>query len=86
MERRLAAILAAGVVGYPRLMGDDEIETLQRLTDVRKTLFEPISSIGITPEADSGFSFPFFRMSPRPTFPGRRSRPRRRGCSTTDIG
>jgi hypothetical protein len=86
MERRLAAILAADVVGYSRLMGDDEVGTLQRLTDVRKTLIEPISSIGITPEAGSGCSFPFFRMSPRPTFPGRRSRPRRRGCSTTDIG
>jgi adenylate cyclase len=42
MERRLAAILAADVVGYSRLMGDDEVGTLHRLTDVRKTLIEPI--------------------------------------------
>ena len=28
MERRLAAILAAGVVGYSRLMGQDEASTL----------------------------------------------------------
>ncbi len=28
MERRLAAILAADVVGYSRLMEDDEEETL----------------------------------------------------------
>jgi class 3 adenylate cyclase len=29
MERRLAAILAADVVGYSRLMGEDEVGTLQ---------------------------------------------------------
>ncbi len=33
MERRLAAILAADVVGSGRLMGDDEEETLARLRD-----------------------------------------------------
>ncbi len=31
MERRLAAILAADVVGYRRLMGADEEGTLERL-------------------------------------------------------
>ena len=31
MERRLAAILAADVVGYGRLMGDDEAGTLSRV-------------------------------------------------------
>ncbi len=31
MERRLAAILAADVVGYARLMGADEAGTLARL-------------------------------------------------------
>ncbi len=31
MERRLAAILAADVVGYSRLMGNDEEGTLVRL-------------------------------------------------------
>ncbi len=30
MERRLAAILAADVVGYTRLMEEDEAGTLQR--------------------------------------------------------
>ena len=30
MERRLAAILAADVVGYTRLMGADETGTLER--------------------------------------------------------
>ena len=31
VERRLAAILAADVAGYSRLMGSDEAGTLQRL-------------------------------------------------------
>ncbi len=31
MERRLAAILAADVVGYSRLMGEDEAATLAAL-------------------------------------------------------
>ncbi len=37
MERRLAAILAADVVGYSRLMGEDEEGTLARVavTDFR---------------------------------------------------
>ncbi|MEE8188600.1 MAG: tetratricopeptide repeat protein [Kiloniellales bacterium] len=41
MERRLAAILAADVVGYSRLMGRDEEGTLARLTAFRKELMEP---------------------------------------------
>ena len=41
VERRLAAILAADVVGYSRLMGEDEAGTLARLTAVRKELTEP---------------------------------------------
>ncbi len=31
MERRLTAILAADVVGYSRLMEDDEVGTLEQL-------------------------------------------------------
>ncbi len=31
VERRLAAILAADVVGYSRLMGEDEVGTLTAL-------------------------------------------------------
>ncbi len=42
MERRLAAILAADVVGYTRLMGADEAGTLRRLTDLRETVLEPL--------------------------------------------
>src|SRR5262245_54218268 len=39
--RRLAAILAADVVGYSRLMGRDENGTLTRLREHRKQRFEP---------------------------------------------
>ena len=41
MERRLIAILAADVVGYSRLMGEDETGTLERLKSVRKELVQP---------------------------------------------
>ncbi|MEM7170356.1 MAG: adenylate/guanylate cyclase domain-containing protein [Pseudomonadota bacterium] len=42
MQRRLAAILAADVVGYTRMMSADEAGTLSRLTDLRKEVIEPI--------------------------------------------
>ncbi len=42
MQRRLAAILAADVVGYTRLMGADEAGTLRHLTDLRKQVLEPL--------------------------------------------
>jgi len=41
MARRLAAILAADIVGYSRLMGADETGTLQRLKILRKELVQP---------------------------------------------
>lgn len=40
-ERRLAAILAADVVGYSRLMGADEIGTLLALKTFRREIFDP---------------------------------------------
>jgi TolB-like protein/class 3 adenylate cyclase/Flp pilus assembly protein TadD len=40
-ERRLAAVLAADVAGYSRLMGADEDGTLARLTAHRRELFDP---------------------------------------------
>ena len=40
-ERKLAAILAADVVGYSRLMGADEAGTLRALKNVRKDLVDP---------------------------------------------
>ena len=41
-ERKLAAILAADVVGYSRLVGDDEAGTIARLKALRKELIEPL--------------------------------------------
>jgi adenylate cyclase len=42
LERRLAAILAADVVGYTALMGADEAGTLGRLTELRQDFLEPL--------------------------------------------
>ena len=42
MERRLTAILAADVVGYSRLMGQDEIGTHARLKTLREEFLEPL--------------------------------------------
>ena len=42
MQRRLAVVLAADVVDYSRLMGEDEAQTLSALAELRKTLFEPL--------------------------------------------
>jgi TolB-like protein/class 3 adenylate cyclase len=41
MERKLLAILAADVVGYSRLMNEDEAGTLATLRSRQKTLIEP---------------------------------------------
>jgi adenylate cyclase len=41
MTRRLAAILAADVAGYSRLMGADEEGTLERLKALRRELLDP---------------------------------------------
>ncbi len=42
VERRLAAILAADVAGYSRLMGANEEGTLVQLKSVRKALVDPV--------------------------------------------
>src|SRR5215510_12291632 len=39
--RRLAAILAADVAGYSRLIGTDESGTLERLKTLRRELLDP---------------------------------------------
>ena len=39
--RRLAAILAADVAGYSRLIGSDEQGTLNRLRTIRTELIDP---------------------------------------------
>jgi adenylate cyclase len=40
-QRRLAAILAADVVGYSRLMGQDETGTLAALKALRTEIIDP---------------------------------------------
>jgi adenylate cyclase len=40
VQRRLAAILAADVAGYSRLMGADEVGTLRRLKALLADLIE----------------------------------------------
>ena len=42
MERRLAAIIAADVVGYSRLMGKDEAGTLARLEGLKAEILDPL--------------------------------------------
>ena len=42
VERKLAAILAADVVGYSRLVGADEAGTIARLKVLRKEFIEPM--------------------------------------------
>jgi adenylate cyclase len=41
VERRLAAILAADVAGYSRLMGADEVGTLTALKSHRREIVDP---------------------------------------------
>ena len=41
IERRLAAVLAADVAGYSRLMGADEVGTLEALKSVRREAIDP---------------------------------------------
>ena len=41
MERRLAAIVLADIVGYSRLMGDDETGTMTAVTALRSTIIDP---------------------------------------------
>ncbi|WP_299615653.1 adenylate/guanylate cyclase domain-containing protein [Pelagibius sp.] len=42
MQRRPAAILAADVVGYSRLMGEDDLGTHNRVKSLRLDVFEPL--------------------------------------------
>jgi adenylate cyclase len=48
VERRLAAILAADIAGYSRLVGLDEEGTLARLKSLRREIIDPqIASAGL---------------------------------------
>jgi adenylate cyclase len=45
IQRRLAAILAADVAGYSRLMEQDEVGTLAALKDRRKSVLQPLLAL-----------------------------------------
>jgi class 3 adenylate cyclase len=45
VQRRLAAIMSADVVGYSRLMGSDEAGTLSRLNALRRELIDPTIAV-----------------------------------------
>ncbi|MBW2614872.1 MAG: adenylate/guanylate cyclase domain-containing protein, partial [Deltaproteobacteria bacterium] len=38
VKRKLSAILSADVQGYSRLMGDDEVATVETITEYRETM------------------------------------------------
>ena len=62
MERRLAAIVAADIVGYSRLMGDDEPGTLAAVGTLRETVIVPaLASRGgrLVKSTGDGFLFEF---------------------------
>ncbi|WP_292330247.1 adenylate/guanylate cyclase domain-containing protein [Mesorhizobium sp.] len=46
MERRLAAILAADIAGYSRLMGEDEERTVRALQELQAAIFPVIGEHG----------------------------------------
>jgi adenylate cyclase len=46
MDRRLAAILAADIAGYSRLMGDDEERTVRALQELQGAIFPVIAEHG----------------------------------------
>jgi class 3 adenylate cyclase len=58
--RRLAAILAAVVAGYSRLMGADEEGTLEPLKALRRSSIRRIARLrAITPEVMVNYALPF---------------------------
>ncbi len=55
LQRRLAAILSADVVGYSRLMGLDEAGTLSRLNALRRELIDPTIAASFRRELSSSW-------------------------------
>ncbi len=54
VERRLTTILAADVVGYSRLMGEDEAGTLAALKAHRQELIDPKAAPRCSPGSAHG--------------------------------
>ncbi len=76
IERRLAAILAADVAGYSRLMSQDEVGTLRTLTAHREVMDRRIgaSMAGGLPTQQATASWPSFRVLSMPCSVPSRSR------------
>jgi class 3 adenylate cyclase len=70
VQRRLAAIVAADVVGYSRLMGRDEAGTLARLKALRREIVHPAvtkhGGVIVGTAGSSNFRAPSKRSSSRP--------------------
>ena len=65
VQRRLAAILAADVVGYSRQMGEDEESTFVRLNALRSELLHPkIADYGGRIAKTTTFARSCFELSP----------------------
>jgi class 3 adenylate cyclase len=77
--RRLAAILAADVVGFSRLMGQDEEGTLARIKQLRRDLIEPkVQEHGGRVFKTTGDGFWAEFPSPMEAVPRKPSQPRSR--------
>ena len=50
VKRKLTAILSADVQGYSRLMGGDEIATIKKITEYRKTMTSLVIQMKILPK------------------------------------
>ena len=90
--RRLAAILAADVAGYSRLMGADEQGTFDRLKALRRQLVDPEDQRASWPHRqdhrrrDAGGIFERRRCGPlRRRDPAGDGRPQRRGSPKTSA-
>jgi class 3 adenylate cyclase len=59
VERRLAAVLAANVAGYSRLMGTDEVGTLAARKPHRREVVDPaIAGCPVATSSPGGFRSP----------------------------
>jgi adenylate cyclase len=61
MNRRLAAILAADIAGYSRLMGEDEAATVRDLKGHQAVILPLVGRYGGRVIATAGDSWPSFQ-------------------------
>src|SRR6476660_1154094 len=79
INRKLAAILAADVVGYSRLMGADEASTLTALKRHREAIFDPAVA------AYNGRIVKLTTLIHRPWKPGQPGNPNYRASPSEDA-